>query len=161
MPILCRRLDWTILAVCVLCIPPLGCQQNAASTPTESSTIAPADEAARPRDSTSTTQKSSEPPPEATIKAMLEKDMWGPPEQGGVVHAYNYRSLKIAAPRPGNYLSDGTPANTETDVFPVKVEVEVVRTFTDGTSKQEDHNQSYVFFKDEFGDWTFRFIRNH
>ncbi len=103
----------------------------------------------------------AEGPPEATIKAMLEKDMWGPPEQGGTKHTYQYRSLKIASPREGNFLSDGVPANKPTTVFPVKVSVEVVRTFTDGTSKQEDKEQSYVFFKDEFGDWTYRFIQNH
>lgn len=103
----------------------------------------------------------SEAPPEATIKAILEKDMWGPPEQGGTIHTYNYKSLKVAAPRKGNYLTDGTPANTDTNVYPVKVVVEVVRTFTDGTSKQEEKNQSYVFFKDEFDDWTYRFVQNN
>lgn len=103
----------------------------------------------------------AEAPPEGTIKAMLEKDMWGPPEQGGTRHTYNYRSLKIASPREGNYLTDGVPANKPTMVFPVKVSVEVVRTFTDGTSKQEVKDQSYVFFKDEFGDWTYRFIQNN
>ena len=105
--------------------------------------------------------QSAEPPPEATIKAMLEKDMWGPPEQGGTKHAYNYQSLKVAPPREGNYLTDGVPPNTQTSVFPVKVAVEVVRTFTDGTSKSETKDQTYVFFKDEFGDWTYRFIQNN
>ena len=112
-------------------------------------------------DSTAAADKPTAAPPEATIKAMLEKDMWGPPEQGGTVHTYNYQSLKIAAPRKGDYLTDGIPANTDTNVFPVKVVVEVVRTFTDGTSKQEVKNQSYVFFKDEFEDWTYRFIQNN
>lgn len=103
----------------------------------------------------------SSPPPEEVVKAMLEKRMWGPPEQGGVVHAYHYQSLKIGEAREGNYLTDGVPANTQTAVYPVKVVVDVDRKFTDGVVKHETHDQSYVFFQDEFGDWTFRFIQNH
>jgi hypothetical protein len=104
---------------------------------------------------------SNEPPPEQTIKAKLEKDMWGPPEQGGTVHTYDYKSLKIADGRKGNYLPDGGPANKDTTVYPVKVHVQILRKFTDGSTKQEEKNQTYVFFKDEFGDWTYRFIQNN
>jgi len=42
----------------------------------------------------------------------------------------------------------------------VRLEVEVTRTFTDGTSKKETKKQTYNFFKDDFGDWTYRFVSN-
>ena len=70
-------------------------------------------------------------------------------------------SLRIAPPRVGNYLTDGVPANTETAVFPVKVAVEITRHFTDGSTRQESKDQTYVFFQDEFGDWTYRFVENN
>jgi len=101
------------------------------------------------------------PPPEETIKALLEKQMWGPPEQGGTLHDYAYRSLKIAPARLGNYLTDGVPANSQTLVFPVKVAVDITKRYTDGSTAQDSKDQSYVFFRDEFGDWTYRFIQNN
>jgi hypothetical protein len=147
-----------------------GCQQNTPSIAPAApeaavapeATAAPDGEVAVNAEPAAASEKTSgSPPPEATIKALLEKDMWGPPEQGGTVHTYNYKSLKVADGRQGNYLTDGVPANSDTTVYPVKVQVEITRTFTDGTSKQEKKDQSYVFFQDEFGDWTYRFIQNN
>lgn len=103
----------------------------------------------------------STPPPEATIKSLLERDMWGPSAQGGTQHTYEYLSLKIAAPRQGDYLTDGVPADRPTSVFPVKVEVHITKQFTDGSTSEDHKHQSYVFFQDEFGDWTYRFKENH
>jgi hypothetical protein len=102
----------------------------------------------------------SDAPPEAEIKKLLEKQMWGPPQQGGTKHMYQYQSLKIGQPRQGNFRTDGVPANSKTMVYPVKVSVTITKLYTDGSTKQEDKNQSYVFFKDEFGDWTYRFKGN-
>lgn len=99
-------------------------------------------------------------PPEAEIKKLLEKQMWGPPQQGGTKHTYQYQSLKVGQQRQGNFRTDGVPANSKTMVYPVKVSVTITSRFTDGSTKQEDKNQSYVFFKDEFGDWTYRFKGN-
>lgn len=102
----------------------------------------------------------SDAPPEAEIKKQLEKHMWGPPQQGGTRHTYNYESLKVGQPRQGNFRTDGVPANSKTMVYLVKVSVTITKHYTDGSTKQEGKNQSYVFFKDEFGDWTFRFKGN-
>lgn len=101
------------------------------------------------------------PPPESTIKALLEKDMWGPPAQGGTQHSYVYKHLKIAPPREGNYLTDGVPPNKTTLVYPVKVAVDISKLYTDGSTAQDSKDQTYVFFLDEFGDWTYRFIQNN
>ncbi len=100
-------------------------------------------------------------PPDKDVKAQLEKTMWGPPMQGGTKHTYTYKTLKYGQPRKGEYRTDGVPANSDTTVYPVKVEVEILKTYTDGTTKTESKNQTYVFFKDEFGDWTFRFKGNN
>lgn len=100
-------------------------------------------------------------PPEKLIKKTLEKEMWGPPEQGGTKHTYVYKSFKIAAPREGNFRTDGTPAGKKTMVYPVKLEVVITREFTDGVTREETKKQSYNFFKDEFGDWTYRFVQNN
>jgi hypothetical protein len=99
-------------------------------------------------------------PPEKDVKGLLEQRMWAPPAQGGTKHTYNYRFLKYAPSRKGEYRTDGVPANRDTIVYPIKVSVEIIRKFTDGTERMEEKKQSYVFFKDEFGDWTFRFLSN-
>ena len=172
------------LVCCFLLIAIMGCQDKAppASPPGPESYPGPTPDQVTPQEGTEPKGPApvapaapaapvppaapipQEPPPEATIKAMLEKDMWGPDEQSktaGVKYTYNYKSLKIAPPRKGEFRTDGVPANKDTMVFAVKVNVEVVRTYKDGTSKQEEKNQTYVFFKDEFGDWTYRFIQNN
>lgn len=87
--------------------------------------------------------------------------MWGPPEQGGTKHTYAYQTLKIAPAREGNFLTDGVPHNKQTFVHPVKVAVDITKLYTDGSTAQESKDQSYVFFQDEFGDWTYRFIQNN
>ena len=139
----------------------IGCEG-----PTRSSGNLPAEQPAGPTPNESTgtddlAKPDPESPPEATIKAKLEKDMWGPPSQGGTIHTYQYKSLKIAPARVGDSWTDGVPANLRTNVHAVKVAVDVTRTFTDGSSKQESKDQTYVFFKDAFGDWTYRFVQNN
>ena len=124
-------------------------EQTAGSTPNESTVTG------------DPSKPDPESPPESTIKAKLERDMWGPPAQGGTVHTYQYKSLKIAPSRTGDSWTDGVPANSRTNVHAVKVAVDVTRTFTNGSTKQESKDQTYVFFKDEFGDWTYRFVQNN
>lgn len=99
-------------------------------------------------------------PPETEIKAQLEKKMWAPNPQGDAKHTYEYHSLKVAESRAGDSKTDGTPASVKTIVYPVKVHVTIVKKFDDGTVKKEDKKQSFVFFKDEFQEWTFRFKTN-
>lgn len=112
-------------------------------------------------DETEPATSASGAPTEKLIKKTLEKEMWGPPAQGGVTHTYEYKSFKVAAPREGNSRTDGTPANRKTMVYPVKVQVVITREFSDGVTREESKNQTYNFFQDEFGDWTYRFIQNN
>lgn len=106
-------------------------------------------------------EKAAGGPSEKAFKKILEKEMWGPPAQGGVTHTYEYKVFKIGAPREGDFRTDGTPANRKTMVYPVKVEVVVTREFADGVTREETKKQSYVFFQDEFGDWSYRFLQNN
>ncbi|MBA4187939.1 MAG: hypothetical protein C0467_07960 [Planctomycetaceae bacterium] len=100
-------------------------------------------------------------PPVKEVKAQLEKHMWRPPLQGGTKHTYNYKMLKYGDSRKGDPFTDGVPANKETTVYPVRIVVEITRTFTDGTSKKEEKKQTYIFYKTgDFDDWTFKFKSN-
>ena len=67
-------------------------------------------------------------------------------------------SVKRGAPREGDHWTDGTPANKKTEVFPCKVVWTRVTTYTGGDAKvvKERFTGEYVFFLDEFGEWTFK-----
>lgn len=101
--------------------------------------------------------KPSGAPPEDAVKRLLEK-FWA---QTQVKNTFNYQSMKYGKPRKGEYRTDGVPANSDTTVFPVSVTREQVVEYADGTTKAEVKSQSFVFFKDEFGEWTFRFKGNN
>lgn len=100
-------------------------------------------------------------PSEKEVKRLLETTFWAPAAQGGVVHAYHYKTFKFGKSRKGEYRTDGVPANSDTTVYPVLAVVEIVRTFPDGTSKSETKDQAFVFFQDEFDRWTYRFKGNN
>jgi len=96
-------------------------------------------------------------PPEDAVKKLLEK-FWA---RERVKNTFNYTTLKYGKPRKGEYRTDGVPANSDTTVFPVLVTCEHVVEYNDGTTKAEPKAQSFVFFKTEFGEWTFRFKGNN
>jgi hypothetical protein len=100
-------------------------------------------------------------PPLKEVKSQLEKVMWGPPMQGGTKHTYDYKVIKWGEARKGDPFTDGTPRNRETTVYPVRLVVEITKTYTDGTIKMETKKQTYIFFKTpDFGDWTFKLKSN-
>lgn len=88
---------------------------------------------------------------------MLEK-FWA---RERVKNTFNYQAIRFAAARKGEYRTDGVPGNSDTTVFPVMVTCEHTVEYTDGTTKTELKAQSFVFFKTEFGEWTFRFKGNN
>ena len=96
-------------------------------------------------------------PNDADLKKLLEK-FWA---RDRVKNTFNYQTIKFAPARKGEYRTDGVPANSNTTVFPVQVTCEHVVEYNDGTTKSEPKAQSFVFFKTEFGDWTFRFKGNN
>lgn len=65
-------------------------------------------------------------------------------------------SMTVAAPRLGDHWADGVPVNTTTTVYPIKATLtRIVAYSTDNTTRHETIDGQYVFFKDEFGAWTF------
>lgn len=95
-------------------------------------------------------------PSEEAVKALLEK-FWG---RERVKNTFNYQSMKYGKGRKGEYRTDGVPANSNTMVFPIKVVCEHVVEYQDGSKKSETKSQQFVFFQDEFGEWTYRFKGN-
>ncbi len=96
-------------------------------------------------------------PPEDAVKKLLEK-FWA---QTKVKNTFNYQVMRFAKSRKGEYRTDGVPANSNTTVFPASVTCEQVVEYADGTTKAEVKSQNFIFFKDEFGEWTFRFKGNN
>lgn len=87
------------------------------------------------------------------IKAALEP-FWS---MERVKNTFAYKTIQYAAPRPGDFLTDGTPANTKVTVYPIKIQADHTIEFNDGSSRTEPKSAQTVFFKDEFGNWTWRF----
>ncbi len=96
-------------------------------------------------------------PTDAEVRKLLEK-FWA---RERVKNTFNYQAIRFAAARKGEYRTDGVPGNSDTTVFPVMVTCEHTVEYTDGTTKTELKAQSFVFFKTEFGEWTFRFKGNN
>lgn len=142
-------------------------KEPAAQQPKPSgTTTAPAPAALRPQANASpkpvaakvlAPNKPAAAPPESEVKKLLEP-FWA---QTRVKNSFNYQSLKYGNSRKGEYRTDGVPANSNTMVFPVSVTCEQVVEYQDGTTKSEVRAQSFIFFKDEFGNWTFRFKGNN
>ena len=128
-------------------------KKTAEPAPRKKASAAPAATAAKTLDP----NKPAAAPPEDAVKKLLEK-FWA---QTKVKNTFNYESMKYGKPRKGEYRTDGVPANSDTTVFPVSVTREQVVEYADGTTKSEVKSQSFIFFKDEFGEWTFRFKGNN
>lgn len=98
--------------------------------------------------------------PSATvIKKLLTKHYVGDDPVNYPTTRYGWRLVgqpKYGKSRRGRYWADGTPPNTNTTVFPVQVRSRYTVCYTDGTVRQDQIRAKYVFFRDEFGDWTFR-----
>ncbi|HUF01494.1 MAG TPA: hypothetical protein VMN35_03635 [Gaiellaceae bacterium] len=73
-----------------------------------------------------------------------------------------WKTVQFASPRLGTYWSDGVPANSKTMVYPARSRfVMTTRHTRDGWKTVfwktvQLYTAEYVFFKNEFGSWTFR-----
>lgn len=94
-------------------------------------------------------------PPLEVMKAQVEKSLWGPPNQGNVKHFYKYETIRFGAPKIENFPVKNNP------VFPVIMICNITVRFPDGVERVERKNQTFEFYKDGFGDWTYRFIQNN
>jgi hypothetical protein len=94
---------------------------------------------------------------EEMIKHLLETEMWAGKDLRRF--KFNYKSLKLAAPRPGKNLQDIASGKPRT-VTPVRVQVEMIKSYDNNETKTTEFHQDYEFFRDEFGTWTYRFQGN-
>jgi hypothetical protein len=93
------------------------------------------------------------------IKKLLKEHYLGSYPTDYPTYRYDWRlvaPVKYGAPRRGTYLADGVPANTKTMVFPVLAKSRYTVCNPDGTFKRDPITAKYVFFRDEFREWTFR-----
>ena len=94
---------------------------------------------------------------EEMIKYVLETEMWAGKDTRK--YTFNYKSLKMAAPRQGTALSD-IASGKERIVTPVRVQVDMVKDQGNNTTTTTEIHQDYEFFRDEFGTWSYRFQGN-
>lgn len=65
--------------------------------------------------------------------------------------------FRFGRTRLGDQYKDGTPANTRTWVFPVKLQqASWIACNQYFTSSEKYTGGDFVFFRDDFGDWTYR-----
>lgn len=109
--------------------------------------VAPAAEAAPTR------------PSVTVITKLLKKHYLGSNPADYPAYRYEWKLVappRYGAPRRGTYRADGVPANTRTIVFPVLARSRYTVCDPDGTFKRDAITAKYVFFRDEFRQWTFR-----
>jgi hypothetical protein len=71
-------------------------------------------------------------------------------------YVYAVRTIARGAARLGTHRADGTPPNTRTLVFPIHATSTRTVTYSDGSRTVTAFDAKYVFFRDEFREWTFR-----
>ena len=99
------------------------------------------------------------PPSGTVIKKLLKKHYLGNDPADYPTTRYGWRAVSKpnrGAPRRGTYWADGVPANTKTIVFPIQLRSRYTVCYPDGDVRVDSINGKYVFFRDEFRDWTFR-----
>ncbi|HVU31250.1 MAG TPA: hypothetical protein VHE36_12705 [Sphingomicrobium sp.] len=75
-------------------------------------------------------------------------------------YTFTVHKVSRGAARLGNHWADGTPPHTKTTVFPVHATSTRTMEY-DGSRTVTDYDAKYVFFKDEFHEWTFTIKSEH
>jgi hypothetical protein len=96
-------------------------------------------------------------PSQADIEKLL-KQSFSNADYATRTYDLKVESVQRAASRTGDAWSDGTPANKKTIVHPCKVVWTRVTTYTGSNPNvvKERFIGEYVFFRDDFGEWTFK-----
>jgi hypothetical protein len=104
-----------------------------------------------------TTVSAAEVPSQTDIEKLLKKQFTNT-DYATRKYELAVESVKRGPPREGDPWTDGTPANKQTEVIPCKVVWTRVTTYTGGDAKvvKERFTGEYVFFLDEFSEWTFK-----
>lgn len=136
---------WSMLLACMAIVGPAA--GPAAAAAPGATTSSPASAAAAKK------------PSATVVKRLLRKHYLGSYPVDYPTYRYDWRTvapLKYGASRRGTYKADGVPANTNTTVFPVQARSRYTVCGPDGVWSRDQITAKYVFFRDEFRDWTFR-----
>ncbi|MEA2171300.1 MAG: hypothetical protein QOF76_4600 [Solirubrobacteraceae bacterium] len=73
----------------------------------------------------------------------------------------NHESVKVnsvayGATHIGKHRADGTPVGSTTTVFPVKVNWDFLRSYSDGSTGNQHVTGKYKVFRDEFHEWVLK-----
>jgi hypothetical protein len=96
-------------------------------------------------------------PPTAVVKKLLTAQYTQESkEYASVKESYTPGTILNGTPRIGTHWADGTPPNTKTIVYPVKVTAVYWKCYASGDVRRQTIVGEYVFFQDDFREWTFR-----
>lgn len=83
-----------------------------------------------------------------------------PTNYPSATYTFAVQTVARGAARLGNHFADGTPPHTRTTVFPIHATS--TRTVEyNGSKTVTSFDAKYVFFKDEFHEWTFSIKSEH
>jgi uncharacterized protein YjbI with pentapeptide repeats len=97
-------------------------------------------------------------PPVDVVKKLIEKQ-WGP--VGNVKHVFTHKSIRFGAPAKEVVTINGQGEFTGKVLYPVRIMSDIEIIFYNGTSRMETRHSTFNFFRDSFGEWSFRFIENN
>ena len=121
-----------------------------------------ADDAKKAGDDKQAQKRPEGAPDEAAVKAEYTKQFATSELNSQNQPYYTYEiqitDLTYGTPHEGDHRADGVPANSKTTVFPVKAVMVVTRTLNSGdhSIKRQRISVKSGFFRDSFGDWTYR-----
>ena len=98
-------------------------------------------------------------PPSLKVIKKLEREAYvgdDPQSYPTTKFALQVKHVSRGTPRKGSYRHDGTPPGKTTIVFPTKVSMVYWVCYQDGSVRRDDIVDKSVFWKDDFGEWTFR-----
>ena len=101
-------------------------------------------------------------PTRAVVVKLLKAHYLGddPSNYPSATYTFAVHKITRGKARLGNHFADGTPPNTRTTVFPIHATS--TRTVEyDGSKTVTDFDAKYVFFRDEFREWTFSIKAEH
>jgi len=96
--------------------------------------------------------------PTRTVIVKLLKDHYlgdDPVNYPTTKYSYKVNKLARGSARKGNHWADGTPPNKKTTVYPVHALSTRTVLYYDGSKTVTKFDAKYVFFRDDFREWTF------
>lgn len=102
--------------------------------------------------------KTPKKPSKAVIQQQLTKLYVGSynTDYPGNHFSVKVKSVAYGPTHIGKHRADGTPVGSHTTVFPVKVQWDFLRSYSDGSTGNEHVTGKYKLFRDEFHEWVLK-----